>query len=304
VVFAVLFDNLYKFWDGRTYWHPFGNLAITLMGGILGGVGFFVVATLLLTDPQKSKSTLSVTLGVLFAGIGMVAFGSIFGQSTGTSNSAGIIYTRPVVWMTVGTLVGASLGATLGLSAGKLLIAYSNNPLSFYSRKMLAPQYRGEFWTIANKAIMSIVFAAAIGRIGCFLAGCCFGASVGDGLGWLGADFNYGNSVGTVYATNIIEAVFLFTLGAAMMATRLKYRHQILVFGYGYSIFRFLIEFLRADARGAMILGLSPSQWQSIVFLGITIALHLYINKTGRGPLDDNLEPDQQETDVLTLATA
>jgi prolipoprotein diacylglyceryltransferase len=40
-----------------------------------------------------------------------------------------------------------------------------------------------------------------------------------------------------------------------------------------YGMWRIIIEFFRTDARGAILLGLSPSQWQSFVFIAGGIAL-------------------------------
>ena len=48
-----------------------------------------------------------------------------------------------------------------------------------------------------------------------------------------------------------------------------------------YAIWRFIIEIFRDDPRGATVLGLEPSQWQSIVFIaiGIILTVFYYIRK-------------------------
>ena len=43
-----------------------------------------------------------------------------------------------------------------------------------------------------------------------------------------------------------------------------------------YAFWRMFIEFFRTDSRGDMVLGLAPSQWQSVVFLIIGIALLVF----------------------------
>ena len=43
-----------------------------------------------------------------------------------------------------------------------------------------------------------------------------------------------------------------------------------------YAIWRMFIEFFRTDSRGAVILGLAPSQWQSIVFVVLGIAILVF----------------------------
>ena len=42
-----------------------------------------------------------------------------------------------------------------------------------------------------------------------------------------------------------------------------------------YGVWRMIIEIFRTDARGAIILGLAPSQWQSVIFIAGGIALLL-----------------------------
>ena len=53
---------------------------------------------------------------------------------------------------------------------------------------------------------------------------------------------------------------------------------QIYLVSYG--LWRIFIEIFRTDARGAIILGLAPSQWQSIIFIvGGLLMLLIYILK-------------------------
>jgi len=48
-----------------------------------------------------------------------------------------------------------------------------------------------------------------------------------------------------------------------------------------YAVWRMFIEFFRTDARGAVVLGLAPSQWQSVVFLllGVGLLIFYYFRK-------------------------
>ena len=53
------------------------------------------------------------------------------------------------------------------------------------------------------------------------------------------------------------------------------------VYLIAYGVWRFVIEFFRTDARGAALLGLYPSQWQSIIFIagGIALFIIYYVRK-------------------------
>ena len=59
------------------------------------------------------------------------------------------------------------------------------------------------------------------------------------------------------------------------------------------------IEFFRTDARGAMVLGLAPSQWQSVVFLIIGIALLVfYYFKKIPFFLPEMIEEEREKTSI------
>jgi prolipoprotein diacylglyceryltransferase len=47
-----------------------------------------------------------------------------------------------------------------------------------------------------------------------------------------------------------------------------------------YGVWRIFIEFFRTDYRGAFVLGMSPSQWQSIFFILGGIALLIFYKLT------------------------
>lgn len=113
----------------------------------------------------------------------------------------------------------------------------------------------------------SIALAQGFGRIGCFLAGCCYGKRTDA---WYGMEFNHSVYMGMrgvkVIPTQLImsAADFLHFFLLVFLAKRVRKDGVIagcyLVF---YSIGRFLIEFLRDDPRGA-VGGLSTSQFISL----------------------------------------
>ncbi len=119
----------------------------------------------------------------------------------------------------------------------------------------------------ATFAPCCITVAHAFGRLGCFFAGCCYGRAVKDGdlFGFLGVVFpKLGNT--PVYPTQLFESIFLFVLFGVMSYLLLKkqFRHSMSVYLAAYGVWRFLIEFVRADERGSFIGSLSPSQTLSI----------------------------------------
>ena len=106
--------------------------------------------------------------------------------------------------------------------------------------------------------------AHAGGRIGCLMAGCCYGmeytgpcAVVLDGVSRL--------------PTQPMEAIFLVILAGVLTAIFLKKPRQGTVTGWYmvlYALWRFGIEFFRADERGA-VGALSTSQFISLFIFAL-----------------------------------
>ena len=130
-----------------------------------------------------------------------------------------------------------------------------------------------------------ITSAHAFGRIGCFLAGCCYGIKTDSWLGIKFPDLPY-----KVYPTQLFEAIFLFMLSAILfyLALKKKNRYTMPIYLFSYGTFRFLIEFIRGDDRGAFFLSLSPSQWFSIIAILIGIAIIVIFTKKDKKSLEED----------------
>jgi phosphatidylglycerol:prolipoprotein diacylglycerol transferase len=112
-----------------------------------------------------------------------------------------------------------------------------------------------------------IGMAIVIGRLGCFLAGCCFGSlcehdNLRIGIrfpigslahhhqmlnGWLGPDSPYARPV---HATQLYEAVgvSIVSIAAAQwMPRRRAWGETFLILAMGYAAVRFVVEFFRGD---------------------------------------------------------
>lgn len=122
----------------------------------------------------------------------------------------------------------------------------------------------------------SITIAHGIGRIGCFLAGCCYGKETDSIFGIL-----FPGMANPVYPTQLFEAIFLLILSAILFLIAYKKESTITMSLYLvlYGIFRFLIEFIRGDDRGGTILSLSPAQFISIIAVITGVVLFFVINK-------------------------
>lgn len=115
--------------------------------------------------------------------------------------------------------------------------------------------------TAINVAVSPLVLGHAIGRIGCYFSGCCYGRII-DHSNLLSSFFER-------HPTQIYESIFLFILFSFMsLKDKMKiYISDIYIYLLLYGIFRFFIEFLRGDYRGQYLNSLSPSQWISLFII-------------------------------------
>lgn len=114
-----------------------------------------------------------------------------------------------------------------------------------------------------------ITVAHGFGRIGCFMAGCCYGKETSSFLG-----VTFPGMTTPVYPTQLFEAFFLLilTIPLFILAYKKFFKYNMCIYLLSYGIFRFLLEFLRGDNRGVTFL-LSPSQWISIIAIIASIIL-------------------------------
>jgi len=165
---------------------------------------------------------------------------------------------------------------------------------------ILARRYQLPWWTTADAFAPGIALGQAIGRQGCFAAGCCWGKPAN--LPW-GVEFTeLGHAVTGVplgvhlHPTQLYEsfaalAIFFFLL---WLHRRKRFGGQvILAYGVLYALTRFTIEFFRDDPRGD-ILGLTTvthlSTSQIISLLVGLFALILFILRWRRASLRKDRE--------------
>ena len=145
------------------------------------------------------------------------------------------------------------------------------------------------FLDYAAILVVSVPLAHGIGRIGCFLAGCCYGKCVDTPISVI-----YTNPVGgaptgvPVFPIQLVETACLIIFFIIMLLyTRKNIKRHSALFFYMilYGIERFILEYFRYDEIRGIFLGLSTSQWISIamVILGI-IGMIVTIRNKGDEP--------------------
>jgi phosphatidylglycerol:prolipoprotein diacylglycerol transferase len=113
-----------------------------------------------------------------------------------------------------------------------------------------------------------VAAAVAVGRLACFVGGCCFGTPTS--LPW-GIDF--GDGVRR-HPTQLYEFAFHVTAAFALAALRRRGRFPrqlIKLYILSYLVFRFATEYLRPEP--VLALGLTVYQWAAVVLVPLFVWL-------------------------------
>jgi len=130
----------------------------------------------------------------------------------------------------------------------------------------------------------SIAVAQGFGRIGCFLAGCCYGRETTSPIGVVFPADSIAPAGVKLLPTQLFSSAGDFGIMFALLWHYKRRKHvgdtgylYMLLYGIG----RFLLEFLRNDDRGG-VGNLSTSQFISIFIVAAAVLLLLYNQKNGR----------------------
>ena len=135
------------------------------------------------------------------------------------------------------------------------------------------------FRTVSDLAPAAITVAHGFGRLGCLMAGCCYGARCDAWYCIEMVRLGY-----KVVPVQLFEALFLFALSAVLLLLfRKGKRYEMPIYMLTYACWRFVAEILRNDYRGATLVDfLTPSQLISVLLLvggGALLAVELYLDR-------------------------
>ncbi len=130
------------------------------------------------------------------------------------------------------------------------------------------------FLEIADLLSPYVVLAHSIGRIGCFLNGCCYGLPSKLGI-------YFPAHKATLIPTQLIDAVLLFILFIVLKIKQARPHQKGAIFvSYilYYSVIRFFMEFIRADSE-KLFLGLTIFQYFCIVLFVLSSSFYISLWK-------------------------
>jgi phosphatidylglycerol:prolipoprotein diacylglycerol transferase len=162
---------------------------------------------------------------------------------------------------------------------------------------------RWSFWTFMDAFGPAVALGQAIGRIGCFLAGCCYGSPcpVHEATSvWHAVAVQYPPGHIThpawVYPTPLFESLLMLALCAVLIGveSRQKFAGQLgLLMIAGYALVRFVLEYIRGDRLVAYAAwDLSASQVISVGLLLATLVLWVWRSaQTKTRPFPGHVHP-------------
>ncbi|MBD5455514.1 MAG: prolipoprotein diacylglyceryl transferase [Lachnospiraceae bacterium] len=140
----------------------------------------------------------------------------------------------------------------------------------------------------------SIALAQAFGRIGCFMAGCCYGKETDLPIGVIFPESSLAPTGVKVLPTQLFSSAGNFCI---MFLLLWHYKHRKKVGDSGffymllYGVGRFFMEFLRNDDRGKVGV-LSTSQFISLLIVAAAILLFCW---KGRKPVEKEVNVNTGE---------
>ncbi len=174
-------------------------------------------------------------------------------------------------------------------------------------------RHRIQVTSAADAFAPALAISHALGRVGCFLSGCCYGCLAGNGAAWCAVRFpripGQGPPEGSpafldhlarglvgptdnaslpVVPVQLVEAGLNVLLFGILVGIALKSRRAgttTLAYLCGYAAIRFTVEFARGDEDRGIFFGLALSQWISLAMAAAAAAWMWRRRATGgRGP--------------------
>ncbi len=215
-----------------------------------------------------------------------------------------LLFAKPYHWLHRKSHIYTMIWAlVLGAAGGKMLSAFTmyvqDNGKSFFyhlthsgsvfygilvtgfcTAYIVSKKYRIDFSRYASEVAEVLPLGQAIGRIGCFMNGCCYGREYDGPMGML---YPVGNEKIKVFPTWFVESFVCLALFLFFRKKRFEQsRYSFLVYFIVYGNSRFFIEFMRGDDIRGIYGGISTSQIISIVLTLSSMCYLFFINTKRR----------------------
>jgi len=183
------------------------------------------------------------------------------------------------LWCLIGGLLGAKIlyylteikdilaDPSLLLDIGNGFVVYGGIIFGILAGFLFCKRHQLNFFRYFDLTMPSIALAQGFGRLGCFLAGCCYGIETKSAFGIVFHNSDFAPNGVRLVPTQLISGGldFLNFLVLVLLSKGVKADGQVagfyLIF---YSVGRFILEFYRGDIERGNVGPLSTSQFISI----------------------------------------
>lgn len=119
--------------------------------------------------------------------------------------------------------------------------------------------------------IFGLPWIHCFGRIGCFMAGCCYGRAYNGIFAVVFPEGSIAPAGVSLFPVQIVEAIALFMIACLILLYQLRKdtRWTVEIYFITYAILRWGLEFVRDDQVRGRFLIMSTSQWISVLLVGI-----------------------------------
>ena len=154
-------------------------------------------------------------------------------------------------------------------------------------------RHRMPLWATCDAFAPGIAVGQAVGRLGCLLAGCCYGHPTDMPWGITFTDPLAAANVGTpldvsLHPTQLYESIASLVILGVLLALESRWRpfagRTFWTYLLLYPAVRFVIEFFRGDPRGAVFDVLSTSQFVSALLVPLSIVMLVLLARAGGSP--------------------
>ncbi len=194
------------------------------------------------------------------------------------------------IWCLIGGILGAKLlyyltqlkaiiaDPSLLLDVSQGFVVYGGIIFGIFAGFLFTKKHKLNFLTYFDLVMPSIALAQGFGRLGCLLAGCCYGEKTNSFFHIIFTDSKYAPNNISLIPTQPLSSAFDFLnfFILVWIAKHTKAHGQVAGFYLTfYSAGRFIIEFFRGDLERGEIGILSTSQFISIFtfLIGIGIVI-------------------------------
>ncbi len=231
--------------------------------GLMLTLGIFICGLLILQRAKQIGIENDEMIVVMSVSLGVALF------------SAGLLYI--LISYSINELVSRILSGDFSFIKNGGLVFYGGLIGGIIGAVLALKWQRIDIGKAEQSIVPILPLGHAVGRVGCLLAGCCYGLEYSGPL----AVNNFLVSAGkTFFPIQLIEAflnlgIFLFLLWYTQ-----KKRHTfhiLCIYLQLYSVLRFILEFFRGDLNRGIFLMMSTSQWMSIgIFLVSLICYYIF----------------------------